>query len=200
MATTAAVRWCGYGIGFSGNTPSLVSRHRQCSLPHKELYNWSQFWVHEKPKGLAVKPSQRDQNVEELRSFPLPRVIYLKIDKKSILSSSSKALPVSQKNDRLPIRHAWESVECRFSSGLFEKPSRTRQDIFFGLMLSASSCTKMNLPQPIVFFCCFWSPTQRLTWKTIENEPSPISVFDFKTHLLGYNDRVDVEKMKGASR
>ena len=68
-------------------------------------------------------------------------------------------------------------------------------------MLSASSCTKMNLPQPIVvFFCCFWSPTQRLTWKTIENEPSPISVFDFKTHLLRYNDRVDEEKMKGASR
>ena len=165
MATTAAVRWCGYGgIGFSGNTPSLVSRHRQSSLPHKELYNWSQFWVHEKPKGLAVKPSQRDQNVE-LRSFPLLCVIYLKIDKKSILSSSSKALPVSQKNDRLPIRHAWESVECRFSSGLFEKPSRTRQDVFFGLMLSASSCTKMKLPQPIGFFCCFWSPTQRLYMK-----------------------------------
>ena len=158
MATTAAVRWCGYGgIGFSGNTPSLVSRHRQSSLPHKELYNWSQFWVHEKPKGLAVKPSQRDQNVE-LRSFPLLCVIYLKIDKKSILSYPhplSSSFSVFQKNDRLPIRHAWESVECRFSSGLFEKPSRTRQDIFFGLMLSASSCTKMNLPQPIVFLLLF---------------------------------------------
>ena len=112
-------------------------------------------------KGLAVKPSQRDQNVE-LRSFPLLCVIYLKIDKKSILSSSSKALPVFQKNDRLPIRHAWESVECRFSSGLFEKPSRTRQDVFFGLMLSASSCTKMNLPQPIVFLLFLVSHTTTL--------------------------------------
>ena len=71
---------------------------------------------------------------------------------------------------------------------------------FLALCCQRHHVQKWISHNPLFFCCCFWSPTQRLTWKTIENEPSPISVFDFKTHLLRYNDRVDEEKMKGASR